>query len=214
MLKQKIVELKGEIIIYSDHVIKMVEKSLKGLKLKDRNILNEVIKVDELVANKFEIKIDELCTGAIALFQPEAKDLRTILSILKINNDLERIGDLAVNIAEASKNILYSNSFDSIFNMGHEVLNMLDKGVNAFIKSNIEIANVVLKLDDIVDQFQMKIDDSMIKLIKNNNNDALYGFNIIKIAASLERIADMATNICEEVIYINKGQIVKHKFNI
>ena len=101
MLKHKIVELKGEIIIYSDHVIKMVEKSLKGLKFKDSNILNEVIKVDEPIANKYEIKIDELCTGTIALFQPEAKDLRTILSILKINNDLERIGDLAVNIAEA-----------------------------------------------------------------------------------------------------------------
>ena len=91
MLKEKIYNLKGEIISYADLVIKMVEKSLDGFAKKDIKLLNEVIKVDENIANKYEIKIDEICTGLIALFQPEARDLRTILSILKSLNLSEEL---------------------------------------------------------------------------------------------------------------------------
>ena len=99
-----------------------------------------------------------------------------------------------------------------IQDMGYEVLNMLHKGLKAFIEDNIKIAKIVLKFDDTIDGFQKKIDKKMVEVIKYNKNTVNQALNIIKIAGNLERIADMATNICEEVIYIEKGDIVKHHF--
>jgi len=99
MLSKKLLQLKGNLIREAKLAENMVEKSINGLVNKDENILKEVIDKDEPLMNHMEIELDELCTNLIALYQPRAVELRTILMILKMNNDLERIGDLAVNIS-------------------------------------------------------------------------------------------------------------------
>ena len=106
MLSQEITSLKKHLLDFAAHVENMINKSIKGLLDRDRDILNEVLEKDEPKANDFEIEIEEICTVLIAKFQPAAKDLRTIMMAAQMNNDLERMGDLAVNIVESALSLV------------------------------------------------------------------------------------------------------------
>jgi len=214
MISDKIVELKKDLVLYSDLIEEMITNSFEGLKNGDEKLLDKVINELESDANDREIEIDAKAIGVMALFQPEAKDLRTIVSIIKINNDLERIGDLTVNISE-SMLYLIRNEFvmklKNISEIEKNVLQMYKKSIEAFINENSELAKTVLIEDNLVDNLEKKAIEFFIEFMKENTSLIEWAMNIIRIAHNLERIGDMCTNICEDVIFLKTGKVVKHK---
>ncbi len=213
MFEKELINLKKEIINYALHVEKMIEKSLKGLLEKKNNFLKEVIEKDEDFANEMEIKIDEMSISAIAKYEPKAKDLRAVLMILKINNDLERMADHAVNIAESALFLIERpqvKPYIDLPRMAEETIKMLKDSINSFIDENAELAKSVCERDDIVDSLRDQITRELITYMISDPSTIERALHLIKIAQNLERIADLATNICEDVIFIVKGKIIKH----
>ncbi len=213
MLLEKISKLKKEIIEESQLVTEMLEQSINGLLSKDLEKLELVFELEEKV-NKKEIEIDEMCIGLIALYQPEAKNLRTIIMILKMNNDLERMGDLVVNIAECSQYLIKRPFIKKLVNipvMMEETRKMLEQSMEAFINEDTEIARQVCINDDIVDDLKDQHYRLLITYMVDDSTTIKRAILLNKISSFLERIADLSTNIAEETIYMTDGAVIKHK---
>jgi len=212
MLAKKIEELKKGIIEESQLVEEMLEKSIAGLLNKEFEKLEEVFALERKV-NKKELEIDEMCTGIIALHQPEAKNLRTILMILKMNNDLERMGDLVVNIAECSQYLIRKPFIKKLVNipvMMEETKKMLEDSIKAFINEDTKLAKIVCLNDDVVDDLKDQQYRLMITYMIDDPTTIKRAILLNKISSYLERIADLSTNIAEETIFMTKGTVIKH----
>ncbi len=213
MFDEKILDLKREIIEYASLVENMIEKSIKGLIMKEKEILSEVIKIDEDKANKYEIEIDEKCVNIIAQYEPKAKDLRMVLMILKMNNDLERIGDHAVNISQSSLYLLehpFVKVDIDISQIAEVSKKMLKDSIIAFITEDVSLARTVCKNDSVIDNLKYELSKKLIDFMSSDPKTIKNALNIMRIVNNLERIADLATNICEEVIFIFEGKVIKH----
>ncbi len=218
MLLDKINQLKSKLLTEASIVENMIEKSMKGLLGKNKDLLKEVIEKEENDVNEMEIIIDEFCTNIIALHQPEAKDLRTVLMILKMNNDLERMGDSAVNISESAENLIdlpLVKPLTDLTKMSNETIKMVKNSITSFLNEDINLAKSVCKQDNIVDSLRDKILKELLILMgKENDPKKIEGaFELIRIAQNLERIADLSTNLCEESVYIAIGKVMKHHKN-
>ncbi len=212
MLLEKISKLKKEIIEESQLVIEMLKQSINGLLSKDLEKLELVFELEEKV-NKKEIEIDEICIGLIALHQPEAKNLRTIIMILKMNNDLERMGDLVVNIAECSQYLIKKPFIKKLVNipvMMEETRKMLEQSVEAFINEDTELARQVCINDDIVDDLKDQHYRLLITYMVDDPTTIKRAILLNKISSYLERIADLSTNIAEETTFMANGRVIKH----
>jgi phosphate transport system protein len=213
MFYEKLNRLKEKIIEQGNLVESMIEKSIRGLLNKDKALLLEVLQVDEPRTNEMEIEIDEMCINLIARFQPEARDLRTIIMILKMNNDLERIGDMAVNISESALYLIERPQVKPMIDlpkMAEETIQMLKDGIDSFIKSDAKLAKSVCERDDIVDAYRDQILRELITYMISDPTTIERAIHIERISRNLERIADLATNIGEDVVYIVEGKIIKH----
>jgi len=169
--------------------------------LKDQNI------------NIYEIEIDELGHELIALYQPAAVDLRLITMVLKMTGDLERMGDQAVNIAEQAMVVNQQapiKPYQDLPRMAEVSSEMVRRGLHAFMTRDVEEAKQVLEMDDAVDQLKDKIYEDVQQLMESNPVVIRMGVSLIMIAHNLERIGDLATNIAEDVIYLNRGIDVRH----
>ncbi len=216
MLEKKIEKLKEKLIWDASLVEKMLENSIKGLVEKKKKLLNNIIKREEPQVNLTEIDIDEECISLIALYQPEAKDLRTILMILKINNDIERIGDLAVNISESALFLIEKPDVKPLIDiprMADVTIKMLRDSMNAFINENSNLAKEVIKRDNIVDELQEQIIRELITFMMADPRTIERALHLIRISHNIERVADLSTNFCEDTIYIIEGKVIKHKKN-
>lgn len=206
-------KLKKQIMTLSSLVEERVEKAVKSLYKRDLNLSKEVINSDELIDMK-EIEVEEECLKILALHQPVAGDLRFVIAALKINNDLERIGDLAVNIAERSlflsqeKPIEMPFDFDS---MEKKTRAMLKKSLDSLMKLDSSLAYEVCQDDDEVDAINRKMYEQVSKGVQKNPHDIDLLIHCLSISRHLERIADYATNISEDVIYLIEGKIIRHK---
>jgi len=213
MLDQEIAELKRRLIEYAGLVENMISKSVEGLVGKDHDLLNEVARRDEPRANDFEIELEEQCTILIAKFQPTAKDLRTIMMIAQMNNDLERMADLAVNIVESALFLIERpqvKPFIDIPKMAETVKSMVKDAIDSFIREDSQKARGVCERDNRVDEYQDQITRELITYIASNPSTIERSFQLIRVANSLERIADLSTNICEDAIFIIEGRLIKH----
>ena len=213
MLQQNIDNLKKDIINYSFLVDRMIEKAIKGLVESDKELLIQVINEDEKQANRLEIEIEEMSIVMIAKYSPKAKDLRTILMMLKMNNDLERIGDHAVDISESAMYLIERpklKSYIDIPRMAALTRQMLSDAIDSFIEEDNIKANEVCKKDDIIDDFRDQILRELITYMSTDFNSIERALRILNIARHLERIADLSTNICEDVIYMVEGKNIKH----
>jgi phosphate transport system protein len=176
-------------------------------------LARRVIEGDATI-DEMEIDVEEECLKVLALHQPVAGDLRFIVAVLKINNDLERIADLAVNIAERAINLAskppVAIPFD-LFGMAHSASSMLKNSLNAMINLDSELASQVCVLDDEVDAANReafgRIQDEILQ--SPQLIDPL--IQLLSVSRHIERIADLATNIAEDVIYMARGQIVRHR---
>jgi phosphate transport system protein len=163
--------------------------------------------------NTLEIEIDNAIVDILALQQPVAIDLRLILAAQKINNDLERIGDHAVNIAESVTAILKTNEeleLISIPKMAELAEKMLRNSLDSFIHNDPKLGNMVLKDDDMMDELNREVFRRSVNRMKDNQRTIETGMALVRISRNLERIADLSTNIAEEVIFIAQARIVKH----
>jgi len=213
MLGEKIATIKRKLIEYASLVESMIDKTLEGLLEKEKDLLIEVIKDDEPKSNSYELSLDELCTAVIAQFQPKARDLRTLLMVLKINNDLERIADHAVNIAESSLFLIERPAVKPLLDiprMAQIAVKMLKDSVNSFMNEDVELAYNVCMRDDDVDRLRDQILRELIMIMSSNPATIERSFQLLRISSNLERIADLSTNIGEDIIFMVQGKVIKH----
>src|SRR5437773_9002506 len=158
--------------------------------------------------NNMQIEIDELSTRLLALEQPVARDLRFITAAIKINSDLERMGDLAVNIAERSISLARTLAVRPLIDVPHLAdlaESMVRKALDAFVKGDAELARSVLVSDDAVDELRDSIYRKLSNYMQQDPRSVPQGIDLIFVARSLERIADHATNIAEDVVFLVEG---------
>lgn len=215
LLEEKINYLKKEIISYGELIENMIDKVFKCLSTSDINLIKEVIEKDEPKSNNFEIEFDETCTHLIAQFSPKGKDLRTILMILKMSNDLERIGDHIVNIAQSIIFLIEKPKIkilDMVIKISEQVKTILKNSIDSFIYENSQLAKNVCEHDSEVDIARDEIFKELKSCMKDEPSSIDQCLHMMRITSNLERIADISTNICEDVIYIVEGKIIKHHF--
>jgi len=213
MLEQRITELKEKLFIMAALVESMLEKSINSLVNKDEELAREVINRDEPKTNDLEIEIEDSSIKLMALYQPEASFLRIIVAIIKINNDLERIGDHAVNIAERSLYLIPRPPVKPLIDlprMGKSARKMLKESLDSFIKGDAELAILVCKEDEEVDSLRDQVIRELITYMISDPSTIERSIRLISIARNLERVADLATNIAEDVIFSVKGKVIKH----
>jgi len=184
------------------------------LSLIDKNqmLAHQVIR-DEARVDQMEIQIDDLVTSMIALTQPVARDVRMATAAIKINTDLERMGDLAVGIVERSLSLMHQQalpSLDRFAVLAQLVESMVLESLDSFIKRDAGIAEKVLRSDDAVDNQRNQITEELIAAMQANSEIIPRAIDLIVIARNLERIADHATNVAEEVIFLVNGENVRH----
>ncbi|MEZ5357780.1 MAG: phosphate signaling complex protein PhoU [Candidatus Zixiibacteriota bacterium] len=211
---------RSEILILNQkvmHLTAMVEENLKlaveSVVGRDPDKAKGVILRDEEI-DRFEVELEEDCLKILALHQPVAIDLRFIIAALKINSDLERIGDLAVNIAELTPELAGSDERDVPFNLDGMLklsMDMVRKSADALVDMSPEKALKVCKMDDQLDIIYHEANEILVHKIMADSSRTRYYIGLRVIARHLERIGDHATNIAEDVIYMVNGEIVRHK---
>jgi phosphate transport system protein len=213
-LEFEIEALKKKILSFCAIVEENVRDSIKSLVLRDTALATKVIDTDEEI-DAMEVMLEEECLKTLALYQPVAKDLRFIIAVFNINNDLERIGDLAVNIAERALSLAACSEIDIPFDftkMAEKVLHMVKTSLDSLVQMDPDLAKEVCEEDNEVDIINREAYKKVQERIRQfpERVDCLIQFPAI--SSELERIADHATNIAEEVIYLARGEIVRHKF--
>jgi phosphate transport system protein len=213
VIEEKLIYLKKQVIDYSGLVESMVNKSLRGLIEKNKTLLLEVIAKDENEANHFDLLMDDLCTTLIAQYQPKAKNLRIILMVLKMSTDLERMADHAVNIAESGLFLIERPDVKPLIDlprMGELTIRMLRDGINSFLNEDAVMAKSVCIRDSEVDEIKDSIQTELTNKMVEDPSTVKRALHLLRISGNLERIADLSTNICEEVLYMSEGRIIKH----
>ncbi|MBW1958117.1 MAG: phosphate signaling complex protein PhoU [Deltaproteobacteria bacterium] len=206
-------KLKKRILSLGAMVEERVYMATKAIENRDSNLADKIIKSDYEI-DEMEVDVEEECLKILALYQPVAVDLRFITAVIKINNDLERIADEAVNIARGiqyiSKGKKLHFDFD-FYSMAEKTEAMLKKSLDALVNMDVDLAFKVCLLDDEVDKINAKAHRMVKDAIKDNPDQGEYFINLLLISRHLERIADHATNIAEEVIYLIEGEIIRHR---
>jgi phosphate transport system protein len=192
-----------------DYILKMaslVEASLSGSLNLDKS-MEEIFELERKI-NEFHMIIDDACFKYIALKSPAAKDLRTAIAVMKINADLERMGDQSVKIKRQYMSI--GREILQIKNMALEVNIMVKNALDSFVRSNIKLATDVIEYDQEINSLNQNIVRHHVNQIKNNEMGFDEGYTIIKISKNLERIGDHAKNIAEDVIFLESGSDIRH----
>ncbi|MDP8207922.1 MAG: phosphate signaling complex protein PhoU [Candidatus Electryonea clarkiae] len=215
-LQREIQRLKKRILEMSARVEESVQHAIRAIALDDKKLAKNVISSDDQI-DEMEVEIEEECLKILALHQPVAIDLRFIVAVLKINNELERIGDQAVNIAESALVMTELPSFDFSFDligMAEKSRLMLHKSLDALVNLDPTLAREVCACDDEVDQNLVEAYEVVSDSLKKRQSNPDFAIRFVSIARQLERIADLATNIAEDVIYLVEGEIVRHRMKI
>lgn len=206
-------KLKTKLYKMCSLVDEQVEFAIKSLEKVDPELANIVLKRDSKI-DKYDDKIERICQKLFALNQPVAMDLRYVMSALKINANLERVGDLSVNIARLSLEISEPVEIYSKINFGeisYLTKFMIKNAIDSFIRIDAELARQVLSTDDKLDELVRTAAGSIIDEMKKNGNFVEQGLKIYSVLQEMERLGDHATNISEEVYFIVKAQSIKHR---
>jgi phosphate transport system protein len=212
-IRREISTLKKEILALGAAVEEILYKAVKSLEERDKSLAEEVMEEDAVI-DQMEVEIEEDCLKVLALHQPVAIDLRLIIAILKINNDLERVGDLAVNIAERSTFLATREKIDiplDFVKMAEISRNMLKKSLDALVTEDHALAHKVCCMDDSVDAINREMFITIQDAIREDPARMESLIHLLSVSRHLERVADLATNIAEDVIYMIEGEIVRHK---
>jgi len=205
-------ELQNKLLEMGGLVETSIHNSIRSLVERDDRLSRGIWKAEERI-NDLDIEIDEMATRLLALHQPVARDLRFLTAAIKINSDLERMGDLAINLAQRSLSLLSRPQFTELVDisqMSRTVESMVRKSLDAFVQRDEHLARLVLATDDEVDDFKDSVYRELLDLVEQGQAPAAPAFDLIFIAHNLERVADHATNIAEDVLFLIKGVDVRH----
>jgi phosphate transport system protein len=205
-------ELENKILEMGGLVETSIHNSIRSLVDRNESLMANIWESEQRI-NQLDIEIDGFATRLLALHQPVAKDLRFLTAAIKINSDLERMGDLAVNIAQRSISLLSRPQIKPLVDVPHmsrTVESMVRKSLDAFVQRDEAMARIVLLTDDEVDDLKDSVYKELLGMLEDGKAPAGTAFDMIFIAHNLERVADHATNIAEDVLFLIKGVDVRH----
>ena len=212
-LQRDLDQLKREILAVGTLVEEAIGKSLRLLEDRDLAMIDEILEGDATIDER-EVEVEEECLKVMALHQPMAADLRFVIAVLKVNNDLERMGDLACNIAKRCRHALMRPAAPDLVDfaaLGEKVLGMVHASLEALVHQDPEMAREVCRMDEEVDV----IHRSNYELFKRRMRDdpALVedAVNALTVSRSLERIADLATTVAEDIVFMVDGEVIRHQ---
>ena len=212
-LQRDIEKLKARVIALGTLVEERFRLAIKAVECRDMELARQVITGDREI-DQMEVDIEEDALKTLALHGPVADDLRFLIAVIKMNNDLERIGDLAVNVAQRAEDISKSGiakiPFD-YYSMCQAVEDMLKNSLDALVNTDLALAHRVCAEDDQVDIMKHAMHAQFVEAIRANRGHVDHLLQLILVSRHLERIADHATNIAEDVIYMITGEIPRHK---
>ncbi len=212
-LHRRLHELKQELLYVGSLVEEGLARSIQALLHGDQQLAQVVIEADREI-DRMEVEVEHKCLDILALHQPVAHDLRFVVAVLKINNDLERIGDLAKNIA---KRVLYLSRRPGIEvpqqfqEMSRIAQRMVKHSLDALVRADANLARQVLGEDDSVDTLRDEVSEAVRAQLAAHPEETEIWLKVASVSRHLERLADMATHIAEEVIYMVDGNIVRHR---
>jgi phosphate transport system protein len=209
---EELEQLKTKLLEMSSLVESAIQRSISAVIHKDRGAADEVFR-NEARVNAIEIEVDEFAVTLLALQQPMAADLRLIVAALKINTDLERMGDLAVNIAQRARSLMEEPVIKPMIDMPHIaglVQSMVRKALDAFVTRDPELARSVLASDDAVDNMRTACYHELVSFMEKDPQNIKPALDLLAVTRNLERIADHSTNIAEDVLFLVKGVDVRH----
>lgn len=216
LMEREIDKLKKKILSVGTLVEENVRRSIQTIKNMDKKLVEEVLSIDDKI-DQCEVDVEEECLKILALHQPVAIDLRFIIAVLKINNDLERVGDHAVNIVNQTivMHQKHPARLDFDFTeMVEKAQQMLKNSLDALVNLDSELAKKVMIADDEVDDLHRQMYTKVEETIKSDIESTGYMMNMMQISRNLERIADLSTNIAEDVYYMINGDIIRHRGEI
>lgn len=210
-LQKAIEKIKKEILTLGAMVEDRFKKAVYAIKTEDLELAQQIIDTDFEVDDR-EIEVEEECLKILALYQPVAADLRFLVAVIKINNDLERIADYASNIARRLKTSSDDpNKFKYDYTtMGDKAAKMLRMSLDALVRMDVDMAHDVRDMDEQINLMRNEAYDSMKKDIQEHPEMASEIINMYLISRHIERIGDHTTNVAEEVIYLIEGEIIRH----
>lgn len=212
-LELELQDLTRKIMEMADIAIEAVEESVESLKNIDVKLAERVIQKDS-VLDKLEMHIDEECCRILVTKQPAAADLRLIIAILKSNTDLERIGDLATNIARETIRLEGKSLLKPLIDiprMAELCVSMIKMAFRAILERDIDSAKSCISIDKQVDELNMQINRELFAFMMEKPTTMTQAFGLIMVAKALERIGDHATNIAERAVYFIEGQDIRHQ---
>jgi phosphate transport system protein len=210
--QQSLDDLKEKLLVMAGMAEQAIQRAIEAYRVRDTSIC-DLVDRGELAINRFEREIDQMALDLLAMEQPMAIDLRFILAVIKINADLERVGDSASSISERVRELQSYSVVDlpvDIPRMASLAAAMVRKALQAFIEGDAELARSVLSMDDQVDKLNDTAFFALSNLMKSQPENSPQALNSLVIARSLERVADHATNIAEDVIFWVRGADVRH----
>ena len=209
---EELEHLRNLLLEMSGLVEDSIHRCILSLVEKDEMQAQQVLR-NEARINRMEIEIDDLATSLLALQQPMATDLRFITAAIKINNDLERMGDIAVNIGKRSLSLMHEPLMRPLIDIPHMATlaqSMIRKSLDAFVKRDPELARSVLLSDDVIDELRDSVYEELISFMEKDPSTIRQGINLMAVARALERLADHSTNIAEDVLFLVEGVEVRH----
>ena len=211
-MQQLLENIKKDIIFLANEVEHSLRLSMKALERQDVRLAEQVKQMDNDI-DQLEVKIEDQILTLLALQQPVAVDLRFIIAALKMNNDLERIGDHAVNIANTAIKLAgepYLKPLEDLPKMSRLAAQMVHDAVNAFIHLDSETAREICVRDSEVDELYDKVIAHIIEVVKDKPDKLEQAFALARVARDLERVADLATNLSEDVVFMKEAKIIRH----
>jgi phosphate transport system protein len=211
--QREIENLKKLVLTLGALVEEQIQRAMLALERRDTELANEVIAKDREI-DSLEIVIEEECLKILALYQPVAKELRFVVAVLKMNNDLERMGDLAANIAKRARYHSKREKIDLISDLApvaEKVQSMVKKSLDALVNTDMNLAREVCAADDEIDKLTKQMLKRTISANEKNPERSKDYVSVRTISKNLERIADSATNLAEDVVYLCSGEIIRHQ---
>ena len=212
-IHRQIDALKQKILYVGTLVEEAIAKAISALINRDAVMAQKVI-ANDAVIDRMEVEVEEECLKILALYQPVANDLRFVVATLKINNDLERMGDLAKNIAKRTSYLAGAEPMEvpvDFRGMAMQAQHMVKQSLDALVNADAALARQVRDEDDEVDESRQRIRQQVLAAIRRNPERTEYLLKFNSVSKHLERLADMATNVAEDVIYMVEGEIVRHQ---
>ena len=211
--QEELGQLKARLLSMGGLAEERVRSAMQGLVEGDHAAIERVLTGDQAI-NQLHLELDDRCVKLLALHQPMAVDLRAIVSAVKINNDLERVGDLAVNIAEAATRYMTHPPVKPLVDiprMGVIAREMLRDSLAAYVNRNVSLAHDVLNRDDEVDALKTLVFKELLGYMQRDKSTVAASLDLILISRHLERIGDHATNVAEDVIFMVSARDVRHQ---